>query len=362
MTKGSFTDFLDALRGFESGVNAATIGSGYAATFVSQQDLNAYKAGEISLRDLQYTSTNSLGFTGYQVGEALLIDLGYYKDSFYYGNGAATNTWDGTFTGKGGVTSLGALESGLQEGIILDAFGHNLEIIENGLAEIGKSLSDFMGQSTSYTENGQTIEVTLSLTGILAAAHLRGAYGTLDLLKNGAVSHDENGTSILKYIKDFGGYDALSSSQLIQAHNQGTTGNLAETIWNKDLNHDGTVAGGAATPVEPVAPTTPAQPTTPATPTTTEGPGTAGDGQDFKIAYHWGAHDVFDFDPAQDTLNFGWMGADEFEINEVNGSVVISIPTNHETYTLQDVTLDELSMSNIQALDHSTLAEWDALI
>ena len=41
---------------------------------------------------MAYRSTNSFGFVGYQFGEALLIDLGYYDDDFYYGNGASTNT------------------------------------------------------------------------------------------------------------------------------------------------------------------------------------------------------------------------------------------------------------------------------
>ena len=55
---------------------------------------------------MAYQSMNSLGFVGFQFGEALLIDLGYYDDSAFYGNGAATNTWDGTWTGKNGVASL----------------------------------------------------------------------------------------------------------------------------------------------------------------------------------------------------------------------------------------------------------------
>jgi len=55
---------------------------------------------------MSYRSMNSFGFVGYQFGEAFLIDLGYYDDDFYYGNGAATNTWDGTWTGKNGVDSL----------------------------------------------------------------------------------------------------------------------------------------------------------------------------------------------------------------------------------------------------------------
>ena len=243
MSKGSFTKFEDALRAFESGVNPDTLASGWAINnnVITAADLERYNKGQISLRELQYTSVNSLGFVGYQVGEALMIDLGYYKDDVFYGHGANTNTWDGTFTGKGGVTSLAALKTSLQEGVMLAAFGFNLEVIEDGLAATGQTLTSFIGKTTSYMDNGQTISVTLSLTGILAAAHLRGAWGTLALLQNGAVSSDENGTSILRYIDMFGGYDPIDRIALKSAYTSGKTLQLAETIWNKDFDKDGQI-------------------------------------------------------------------------------------------------------------------------
>ncbi|MEO0498836.1 MAG: calcium-binding protein, partial [Pseudomonadota bacterium] len=119
-------------------------------------------------------STNSLGFVGYQFGEALLIDLGYYDDTIFYGAGAATNTWDGSWTGKNGVTTLDDfMTKGAQEVAIQEAFGHNLQIIENDLAQQGLTLDDFVGTTTTYVDAGQTVTVELSLTGIMAAAHLR---------------------------------------------------------------------------------------------------------------------------------------------------------------------------------------------
>ena len=53
--------------------------------------------------------------------------------------------------------------------------------------------------------HAESVEITL--TGILAAAHLRGYPATIDLLLNGTLSTDEYGTSILQYIDQFGGYD-----------------------------------------------------------------------------------------------------------------------------------------------------------
>lgn len=80
------------------------------------------------------------------------------------------------------------------------------------------------------------------------------------------------------------------------------------------------------------------------------------------INWSWGAHDTIDFDPATDTLDFGWIGADSFTITEVNGSVVIDLPANNHSYTLTGVTLADLSLANITGHDASMFAEWsDAL-
>jgi hypothetical protein len=49
--------------------------------------------------------------------------------------------------------------------------------------------------------------ITITLSGILAGAHLRGPYGVANLLLKNQVSHDEFGTSILRYIKEYGGYN-----------------------------------------------------------------------------------------------------------------------------------------------------------
>lgn len=352
MSKGTFTDFEDALRAFESGVDAGRFASGQITEaqirgWVGEANWAGYEAGALSWRDLQYTSTNSLGFVGYQFGEALLVDLGYYRADTFYGNGASSNAWTGTFTGKGGIASLADLKSDRQEGVILDAFGYNLKVIETGLAASGKSLDSLIGQTRSYLDpsTGQTVSVALSLTGILAAAHLRGAWGTLDLLQRGAVSSDEYGTSILKYVDMFGGYDAVDPALLVAAHEANGTKALAEQLWHTDL-------GG-----EPgVEPSTPAQPTGPVAPVP------SADGHVTEIAWSWDSHQAIAFDPAHDRLDFGWFQAGQFTIGEVDGSTVVTIPTNEQAYVLTGVTLAELTLANVIARDASAKAAWTSAL
>jgi hypothetical protein len=124
---------------------------------------------------MSYRSMNSLGFVGYQFGEALLIDLRYYQDDLLYGNGAATNSWNGTWTGKNGAHSLEDFMTGAaQERAIQEAFGYNLQVIETGLGYQGESLADNLGITRSSVATGQPVTVTLTLSGIMAAAHLHG--------------------------------------------------------------------------------------------------------------------------------------------------------------------------------------------
>ena len=214
MTRGSFDDFLNDLREFESGVSEARIEGSRDQVIqqVGQERFDAFEAGELTLTDLQYSSTNFLGFVGYQFGEPILIDLGYYEFDATPG----INDFSGTFTGKNGVNNLDDLKTNVQEQIILDEFALNLERIETGLGNGGQSLDDFIGQEFTFTDvDGSEVQVELSLTGILAAAHLRGAFGTLNLLQNGSASADEIGTSILQFAEQFGGFEAPAVAALI---------------------------------------------------------------------------------------------------------------------------------------------------
>lgn len=330
---GTFTNFLSDLLAFESGWDRERYDSG----IITDAQLDYWARGSVQdyfpehsswsdLTDAQwetmaYRSLNSFGFVGYQFGEALLIDLGYYDDDFYYGNGAPTITWDGTWTGKNGVASLeDFMTKEAQDVAIQEAFGHNLGIIENGLGAAGKSLDDYLGT----TING----ITVTLTGVLASAHLRGAPAVVDLFLYGTLSNDEYGTSILQYMEQFGGFDAPEVAELIEFFEERLTGDE-----------------GLGTP---------------------EDTGTAGvtaETADVVVTWDWGANEVVtDFDPSTDTIYVDWFAADQIDVSGSNGNVVFSIPSNNQTLTLQGVTLAELSNANFSFEDGDTAQEIIALL
>lgn len=172
--------------------------------------LGAFESGFPSGDPRQYTSENTLGFMGkYQFGEPLLIDLGYYQASVYYGNGADKNYWRGTWTGKRGINSKEQFinSRNVQEAAIREAFNLNLQRVNGALAAGGQSINNYLGQQKTFNDAGASKTITISLSGILAGAHLRGPYGVADLLLKNQPSHDEYGTSILKYIEEYGGYN-----------------------------------------------------------------------------------------------------------------------------------------------------------
>ncbi|MBD0347462.1 MAG: hypothetical protein ICV63_22105, partial [Coleofasciculus sp. Co-bin14] len=139
----------------------------------------------------------------------LLIDLGYYQADIYYGNGADKNYWRGTWTGKRGINSKEQFQNSpdVQEAAIREAFNLNLQRINSTLAAQGQSVNNYLGQQKTFNDAGVSKTITITLSGILAGAHLRGPYGLADLLLKNQTSYDEYGTSILKYIEEYGGYN-----------------------------------------------------------------------------------------------------------------------------------------------------------
>lgn len=352
--EGTFEDFLAALLAFESGWDRDR----YNAGVIQDWQLDQWAGGGVETRFPQYTSwsqltsaeweamayqsMNSLGFVGFQFGEALLIDLGYYDDSVFYGNGAATNTWDGTWTGKNGVTSLEEFTTKEAQIVaIQEAFGYNLQVLETQLAGSDQSLSDFIGQTASYTQNGQTVTVELTLTGILAAAHLRGAWGTASLLQGGAVSTDEYGTSILQYIDQFGGYSSPSIAEMISFYEDRLTG-------DEGLGTPGEAPGGTPGTGDP------------------GGNGDAGVSEndaDVVITWAWGRDEVVTgFDPLNDTIFIDWIGAADLVVSETAQGVGFAVPSNNQTTTLAGVRLSDLTGANFTILDATTAAEVLALV
>ncbi|MEM9550417.1 MAG: 1,4-beta-glucanase [Pseudomonadota bacterium] len=369
MSKGTYEDFRDALRAFESGWDRDRYDQGV----IQDWQLDSWAGGTVTdfypgytswgdLSDaewdaMSYRSMNSLGFVGYQFGEALLIDLGYYDDDVFYGAGASTNTWDGTWTGKNGVDSLDAfMTAEAQEVAIQEAFGYNLKIIRDGLTAQGLSLEDFIGTTTTYVDNGTAVAVELSLTGIMAAAHLRGAYGTLNLLLNGSVSTDEYGTSILRYIDQFGGYDSPGIDEAIAFFEDRRTGD--EGLGTPDGDGGTGDTGGddthgddpGAHPIGTLPP----------------GNGTANvtkDTADVVITWSWGSTVVLeDFDPAADTIFIDWIGADALDIVEyatADGGygTTFAIPSNNQMLSLDGVRLADLTPANFTILDSTAAAK-----
>lgn len=200
-----------------------------------------------SIKNMQYHSINALGFIGYQFGEALLYDLGFYippkqkyndqlLDSFYVGgvsdkvwsNGNKSNCfyvdslhrnilathvnfWNGKFCGLTGLNYFDDLRTPhIQNKIIVEAFQYNIKVLKN-LFRISKGedilikLKDTRSDSVLfnlYEMYGEGI-----LSGIIAAMHLCGPYGFYELYKKNIVNYDEFSTPITNYIKNFSNYD-----------------------------------------------------------------------------------------------------------------------------------------------------------
>lgn len=376
----TYVCFLAALLAFESGwdrdrYNAGTI-QDWQLTQWAGGPVEAFYPDHASWSELtddewkamSYRSTNSLGFVGYQFGEALLIDLGYYQDDVYYGAGSATNTWDGTWTGKHGVNSLDHFKTTeAQTFAIQEAFGYNLQILQNQLSAYGKSLDSYIGTTRNYTQNGETVSVELTLSGILAASHLRGAWGTASLLLADTVSTDENGTSILQYIKQFGGYEAPGINALIAFHDgkvigdeglgslllpgetagSGGGGNDPETSASAD---SGSGNGGGDTDPDEDPET---GPQTPADIIFGEGSDTV------QLAYAWGSFQTVDgFDPAEDRIDFGSLPGADLLIEDTDEGLKVTVKNNGGAgYLLKDVHAADLSIA-----DNIAAALWNPVI
>ena len=182
--QGNFRDMLEALGERETGLAS---GDSRQYKFVNPQ----------------------LYFLGkYQFAEILLIRLGYYKASSYFGNGADKNYWRSTWTGKNGINRKSDFLNSpeVQEQAIREAFGVYWQDINYLMNKRGKSIQSYLSQVKTFNENGKSKTIKITLSGIIAAAHLKGPDKVVDLLVTGRVSQDPFGTSILSYLEEFGGY------------------------------------------------------------------------------------------------------------------------------------------------------------
>lgn len=151
-------------------------------------DLGARESGG------NYKAFNKYGYAGkYQMGEAALIDAGYYKKPSKIYN----NDWSGQFTGRDGVTSL-------------QGFLNNPQAQENAQIVYKKKQWGYLKAVGAHKYIGQVINGgQITESGLLAGAHLKGAGSVIEYLRSGGknIGKDAFGTSVESYIKNFAGYD-----------------------------------------------------------------------------------------------------------------------------------------------------------
>ncbi|WOE33279.1 MULTISPECIES: hypothetical protein [unclassified Acinetobacter] len=203
-----------------------------------------------SLKIMQYHSINALGFVGYQFGEALLYDLGFYVptkkkyndtlfDSLYLGGlsddiwsedvsifpsnsesfgkiilATHINLWEGSFKGIDGLNYFEDLKKPvIQDKIILEAFSYNISVLK-GLFKVSKGIDildifkENLKSDDLFSELFKLHGVGI-LSGVLAAMHLCGPYGFYDLYIKNKISFDEFSMSIVEYIEKFSNYDVF---------------------------------------------------------------------------------------------------------------------------------------------------------
>ena len=154
-------------------------------------DLGARESGG------NYQAFNKYGYAGkYQMGEAALIDCGYYKKPSRIYN----NDWSGEFTGKDEVYSI-------------KDFLNNQKAQENAQIIFKKKQWGYLKALGADKYAGKIIngyEITPS--GLLAGAHLKGAGAVIEYLKSGGKNNPKDGfgTSVESYIRKFAGYDVSS--------------------------------------------------------------------------------------------------------------------------------------------------------
>lgn len=141
---------------------------------------------------------NQYGYLGlFQMGEAALQDAGVYR-----GDGTRANDWTGAWTGTNGATSREAFLANPQAQVAAVVSYHNA--LQGQIERLG--LAQYVGQTVGG--------VPITMSGLVAGAHLVGAGALRDFLRSGGanVPRDGNGTPITQYIGRFGGYAVGNSA------------------------------------------------------------------------------------------------------------------------------------------------------
>ena len=77
---------------------------------------------------------------------------------------------------------------------------------DKAMIQLLKNNFDYLGEFTNKYKNVVKNRVKLTISGMLAGAHLLGPKAVKDFISKGIVGKDGNGTPITEYIKKFGGY------------------------------------------------------------------------------------------------------------------------------------------------------------
>jgi hypothetical protein len=197
------------------------------------------------LIEMQYRSTNALGFIGYQIGEKILAAQGYYVPAevmapidgqlrrlprFYAAAladrhwiaGRTTaiiqgdtgervvstdvNEWAGHFTGKAGLHSLNDLMRPYHQDRLMDELLHeSCRALRAGWYD-APVIPETSEQMRFAHRKKSIVSQSYTLSGLLAAAHLCGTKGVFQFLSTGTEPQDEFGTSMLHYLDYFSGY------------------------------------------------------------------------------------------------------------------------------------------------------------
>ena len=151
-------------------------------------DLGARESGG------NYKAFNKYGYAGkYQMGEMALVDAGYYKKP----SGKYNNDWKGMFTAKDGVKSI-------------QDFLNNPQAQENAQKIYKKKQWGYLKAVGADKYVGKIINgYTITPSGLLAGAHLKGAGSVIKYLKSNGqiIEKDAFGTSVESYLRKFSGYD-----------------------------------------------------------------------------------------------------------------------------------------------------------
>ncbi|MXX41644.1 MAG: hypothetical protein F4Z53_01160 [Acidimicrobiales bacterium] len=204
-------------------------------------------------RLIQSNVINYLGFVGFRFQESDLVDLGYYEfetttemqitypihyvdvPNSHWAHGVREFVAyppivdrstivrdvvvfaDDFFTGKNGINNYADFTTPDKHILVIkDHFENKYQGIVSGLSARGKTLQDYLDTEVYWNQldppvnpppGGRTNDVKITLSGLLAGAHLRGAEGVVSLLVDHKNPSDENGTYILQYVQDYAGYD-----------------------------------------------------------------------------------------------------------------------------------------------------------